>query len=128
MGDKPMGGISVRDVGGAVATIIGEGSKHFGKEYGLAGEMAPIAVYAEALSSALGVTVKYQDVPVATFASFGFPGAPDLANMFGLYQNVAYCPRDVEATRALNSATLTFAQWLSTEGTVPALRSVMKIE
>eukprot|EP00499_Haloplacidia_sp_CaronLabIsolate_P001660 CAMPEP_0196800262 /NCGR_PEP_ID=MMETSP1104-20130614/40052_1 /TAXON_ID=33652 /ORGANISM="Cafeteria sp., Strain Caron Lab Isolate" /LENGTH=318 /DNA_ID=CAMNT_0042170671 /DNA_START=46 /DNA_END=1002 /DNA_ORIENTATION=- len=128
MSTKPMGGIAVGDVGGAVATIIKEGSKHYGKEYGLAGEMAPISAYVDALSSALGVTVKYQDVPVATFASFGFPGAADLANMFGLYQNVEHCPRDVDQTRTLNPATRSFAQWLSNEGTVAALKGAMKIE
>lgn len=33
-------------------------------------------------SKVLGVPVVYNDVPTEVYASFGFPGADDLANMF----------------------------------------------
>mmetsp|Transcript_27461 Transcript_27461/g.88268 ORF Transcript_27461/g.88268 Transcript_27461/m.88268 type:complete len:321 (+) Transcript_27461:68-1030(+) len=130
MADKPVGGVAVSDIGGAVTTIIKEGEKHFGKEYGLMGDLLPVKAYTDAMSSALGVTVNYQAVPIEVFAGFGFPGAEDLANMFGLFQNTKFMfgRYSLEETKALNPSTQSFEEWLAKEDTRATLKGAMKIE
>jgi hypothetical protein len=70
---------------------------------------------AAGLTRALGEDVHYDTVSPATYRTLGFPGAPDLANMFQFkrdFQELFCGARDVAASRQLNPALQTFAQWL----------------
>lgn len=108
--DGPMDTISVEDGGPAVAAVFDNPSEYIGKKIGLSGEKLTIDDVAKVLTEITGKTVKYSQVPTEVFATFPFPGAADLAAMFEFY---AKCnpDRDVELTRKLNPATLTFKAW-----------------
>ena len=56
-----------------------------GKRIGQASFLATGAELAEILSKATGKRITYQCVPWEVFASFGFPGADELAQMFELW-------------------------------------------
>ena len=70
---------------------------------------------AEALSEALGETVRYNAVSPEVYRSFDFPGADDLGNMFQFkrdFENEFCGARDLDESRALNPSLQTFRQWL----------------
>jgi hypothetical protein len=75
---------------------------------------------ADALTRALGQTVRYNAVSPETYRSFGFPGSDDLGNMFQVKRDfeAAYCAaRDVNYARTLNPELLSFEEWLARHGT-----------
>ena len=69
-----------------------------------------------AFSRAVGQEVRYNEVPPEVYATFGFPGADDLANMFQFKRdfNEHFCAvmSPVEA-RKLNPSLQNFEQWLA---------------
>jgi hypothetical protein len=68
---------------------------------------------AEIMTRVLGKTVAYRYIPREVFASFGFPGAEDLANMFEF--NRLHVPNrraDLEESRALYPQIQDFETWL----------------
>jgi hypothetical protein len=72
---------------------------------------------AAGLSHALGVPVKYNDVPPEVYRGFAFPGADDMGNMFQFKRdfNDAYVKsRSIELARELNPELQSFDQWLAT--------------
>lgn len=112
-GDVPLAGVAVEDVGTIVAPIFERPDEYFGKVVGVVGDDLTGGQYAEAMTRVLGVKVVYHHVPRETFASYGFPGAEDLANMFEF--NRLYIPNrraDLKACRAVNSKMQTFESWL----------------
>jgi hypothetical protein len=80
---------------------------------GIVGDDQPPANYAEIMSRILGKTVKYNYIPRDVFASFDFPGAEDLANMFE-YNRLHIPDRqtDLEESRALYPGIQNFEFWL----------------
>lgn len=67
------------------------------------------------LSSALGQSVGYNDVPADVYRSFGFPGADDVGNMFQFKRDcndVYRSHRSVEESRRLNPDLHTLRTWL----------------
>jgi uncharacterized protein YbjT (DUF2867 family) len=116
MGDRPLPGIAVEDIGKCALGIFRQGQGFIGRTVGIAGEHLTGAEMAAALSRALGRTVRYNPVTPAVYRGFGFPGADDLGNMFQFYHDFSeeFCrSRDVEASRALNPEMLTFEAWLA---------------
>lgn len=112
MADKATGWVAVADTGGSVLTILKDREAHLGKTYGLAGDNITTEELTATLSEVTGQTFKYAPVPMEVFAGFGFPGADDMARMFGaLYCVPEHCPRDPEQTRKLNPATQSVRQW-----------------
>lgn len=114
--DKPIPGIAAEDIGKCALGIFKAGPKYIGKTVGIAGEHLTGAQMAAAFSRALGVPVKYNDVPANVYRSFGFPGADDLGNMFQFKRefNADFCGvRNVAETRNLNPELQTFDQWLA---------------
>lgn len=114
--DKPIPGIAAEDIGKCAFGIFKAGPKYIGKTVGIAGEHLTGAQMAAAFSRALGVPVKYNDVPANVYRSFGFPGADDLGNMFQFKRefNADFCGvRNVAETRNLNPELQTFDQWLA---------------
>ena len=119
MGDKRLAGIAVEDIGRCAYGIFRSGASLIGQTVGIAGGYLTGREMALKLSTALGEEVRYQDVPVATYRAFGFPGAEDMGNMFQYYQEFEeeFCAaRPLDRTRELNPDLLTFDGWLAKNG------------
>ena len=112
-GDTPLGGLAVEDTGGVVTALFKRREEFLGKTVGIAGDDLPAKTYAEIMTRILGKKIVYNHIPREVFASFGFPGAEDLANMFEY--NRLYIPNrkaDVEQSRALYPKMQRFEPWL----------------
>lgn len=81
MGDAKKAMVSVADIGKAACAILRDPST-IGKTLGVTSDIMTYKEVADTFSKVLGVPVVYNDVPTEVYASFGFPGADDLANMF----------------------------------------------
>ena len=57
-----------------------------GKSVGVMSDALTGEEIAATFNKVTGKTVKYNVVPVEVYASFGFPGCEDLANMFRYYE------------------------------------------
>ena len=123
MGDQKLPGIAAEDIGKCAYGIFKAGKEYIGKSVGIAGEHLTGAEMAAAFTRALGVPVRYNDVPPEVYRSFGFPGADDLGNMFQFKRdfNEDFCgPRDVARSRKLNPDLQTFDTWLeANKGRIP---------
>jgi len=116
MGQAKLPGIAAEDIGRCAFGVLREGTRNVGQTVGVAGEHLTGAEMAATLSKVLGVTVTYDEVPPAVYASFGFPGADDLANMFQYKRDFesSFCAaRDVARSRELNPRLQSFATWLA---------------
>ena len=116
MGDRPLPGIAAEDIGRCAYGIVKAGPELKGKTIGIAGEHLTGAQMAAALTEALGEPVAYAAVPWDVYRGLDFPGAADLGNMFQFKHdfNDYYCGmRDIAASRRLNPALQTFADWLA---------------
>jgi hypothetical protein len=65
-----------------VAPIFENRDEFLGKVVGIVGDDLTPEQYARTMTDKLGVKVVYNYIPREVFASFDFPGADDLANMF----------------------------------------------
>jgi len=113
-GDTPLAGIAIEDLGGIVAAIFENPSVFKGRVVGAVGDDLPPQQYAEIMTRGLGKTVRYNVIPRDVFASFGFPGAEDLANMFDF--NRLYIPNrqvDLAESRSLYPHMQTFESWFT---------------
>ena len=112
-GDTPLAALAIEDLGGVVAPIFEKPDEFIGKTVGGVGDDLPAAQYAEIMTRVLGKPIVYNYVPREVFATFGFPGADDLANMFDF--NRRFIPNRVAAlaeSRRLYPAMQTFEVWL----------------
>ena len=115
MGDKKLPGIAVEDIGKTAYGIFKRGDEYVGKSVAIAGGHLTGAQMAAMFTKALGVEVRYNDVPPEVYRGFGFPGADDLGNMFQFKRDFedVYCgARDLNVVRALNPSLQTFEAWL----------------
>jgi uncharacterized protein YbjT (DUF2867 family) len=113
-GDTRLAAVAVEDVGGVVTPIFKDPAKFRGRVVGIVGDDRPPAEYAKLMSDALGKQIVYNYIPRETFATFEFPGAEDLANMFEF--NRLYIPNrraDLDECRALYPAMQPFDKWVS---------------
>jgi uncharacterized protein YbjT (DUF2867 family) len=111
-GDTPLTGVAAEDIGGPVAAIFEDPAEFIGRTVGIAGEDLTGRDFAAILSAVSGKPVHYDHIPRDVFASFGFPGADDLADMFDF--NRRYIPgreSDIRESRTLYPAMQTFEQW-----------------
>jgi uncharacterized protein YbjT (DUF2867 family) len=81
MGDMKKTMVSVADIGKAACAILRDPNT-IGKTVGVTGDILTCKEIADTFSKVLGVPVVYNDVPTEVYASFGFPGADEMANMF----------------------------------------------
>ena len=119
MGDKPLPGIAVADIGACAAGVFRQGESTIGQSIGIAGEHLGGAEMASFLSRALHEPVRHVAMPPADYARLGFPGAEDLANMFQFKHdfNDAYCAaRSTAQSKALHPGLLSFEAWLLQAG------------
>jgi uncharacterized protein YbjT (DUF2867 family) len=116
MGDRPLPGLAVEDIGKCAYGIFKAGDAYVGKRVGIAGEHLTVAQMAAAFTKALGQPVRYNEVSPEVYRTFPFPGADDLGNMFQFNRDFSesFCKaRDVSVARALNPEMQTFEQWLA---------------
>jgi uncharacterized protein YbjT (DUF2867 family) len=119
MGDKKLPGIASEDIGKCAYGIFRKGREFIGRTVGIAGEHLSGDEMAAALTRALGVEVRYRDVPPDVYRAFGFPGADDLGNMFQFkrdFEEVFRRARDPSFARSLNPSMQTFDEWLAENG------------
>jgi uncharacterized protein YbjT (DUF2867 family) len=115
MGDKKLSGIAVDDIGKSALGIF-KRPELIGQTVGIAGGHLTGEEMAAALSKAIGVPVKYNDVPPEVFRSFGFPGADDMGNMFQFkrdFNDYYTGARSIEFTRSINPELQSFDRWLA---------------
>jgi uncharacterized protein YbjT (DUF2867 family) len=112
-GDTKLAAVCVEDVGGVVAGIFNDPSRYKDKVVGAVGDDLPAANYANMMSRALGKQIVYNYIPRDVFASFEFPGAEDLANMFE-YNRLHIPDRqaDLEESRLLYPRMQSFETWI----------------
>ncbi|XP_063788578.1 nmrA-like family domain-containing protein 1 [Pseudophryne corroboree] len=111
MGDVPLDGLSVKDLGPIVVSILKSPSQYAGKDIGLSTEKLTVEQYAALMSKALGKTIKDAKISPEAYEKLGFPGAGELANMFRFY--IMMRPdRDVDLTLKLNPRARKFQQWI----------------
>ncbi|HET6762938.1 MAG TPA: NmrA/HSCARG family protein [Longimicrobiaceae bacterium] len=116
-GDTPLAAVSVEDVGGVVARIFEQRDRFLGQKVGVVGDDLPVAAYAESMSRGTGRRTVYSHVPREVFASYGFPGAEELANMFETQRRfIPQRTADVAISRELHPGVRTFDAWMSAEG------------
>ncbi|EGC33990.1 hypothetical protein DICPUDRAFT_153878 [Dictyostelium purpureum] len=75
----------VDDVGPLASGIFNEPSKYSGVVVPYAGSSLSGDEIAKSISKATGKQVNYNYIPTKVFATFGFPGAVEIANMFDFY-------------------------------------------
>jgi hypothetical protein len=88
-----------------------------GTTVSVTGENLTGAELARSLTSALGETVRWNDVNPDAFRSFGFPGADEFGNMFHFKRDFEADwagAHDPQRSRSLNPELLTFDDWLTT--------------
>jgi uncharacterized protein YbjT (DUF2867 family) len=115
LGTRKLAGIASEDIGKVAYAIFEKGDEMIGQTVGIAGGHLSGAQMAKSLTKALGQEVKYNAVPAATYAAFGFPGADDLANMFQFnaeFEQDCCDARGISDTKTLNPELLTFDRWL----------------
>jgi uncharacterized protein YbjT (DUF2867 family) len=116
MGNAKLPSIGVEDIGKCALGVF-KRPDLIGKKIGIAGGHETGEELAAGLSRALGVPVRYNDVPPDVYRSFGFPGADDMGNMFQFKRdfNDAYVKsRSIELARELNPELQSYEQWLAT--------------
>uniref|UniRef100_G1PXH8 NmrA-like family domain-containing protein 1 n=2 Tax=Myotis lucifugus TaxID=59463 RepID=G1PXH8_MYOLU len=110
MGDIPMDGMSVTDLGPVVLSLLKMPEQYIGQNLGLSTCRHTAEEYAALLSKHTGKTVHDAKTTPEDYEKLGFPGAQDLANMFRFY---ALKPdRNIELTLRLNPKARTLDQWL----------------
>nr|XP_012326239.1 nmrA-like family domain-containing protein 1 [Aotus nancymaae] len=111
MGDVPMDGISVADVGAAVSSIFNSPKEFLGKAVGLSAEKLTVQQYADVLSKVLGKEVRDAKITPEAYEKLGFPAAKEVADMCRFYQMKP--DRDVKLTHRLNPKVKSFSQFIS---------------
>ncbi|XP_057551946.1 nmrA-like family domain-containing protein 1 isoform X3 [Hippopotamus amphibius kiboko] len=110
MGDVPMDGMSVTDLGPVVLSLLKMPEEYIGRNIGLSTCRHTAEEYASLLSKHTGKAVRDAKTSPEDYEKLDFPGAQDLANMFRFY---ALKPdRDIELTLRLNPKARTLDQWL----------------
>lgn len=115
-GDAKLPGIAGEDIGRCAYGVFKAGDRYVGNTIGVAGEHLTAKELATGLSSALGETVRYNDVPLDAVRAAPVPGVDAVANMFQIIteNNADYCAHyDVGLSRSLNPRLQAFAEWLA---------------
>jgi uncharacterized protein YbjT (DUF2867 family) len=112
-GETPLATYAVEDTGGVVSAIFNDPARFKNQTVGIVGDDRPAAEYAEIMTRVLGVPVVYHHIPREVFASFGFPGANDLANMFDFNRRfILGRQADLMQSKELYPPMQSFEEWL----------------
>jgi uncharacterized protein YbjT (DUF2867 family) len=113
LGNAPLPGISVADIGHCAAALFDAPAAQ--RRVGIAGEHLTGPAMAATFAEVLGEPVRWRDVPVAEYGLLPIPGATELAAMFAFKQRAASAygaARPVRSTRVLHPNLLDFRAWL----------------
>jgi uncharacterized protein YbjT (DUF2867 family) len=111
-GDTRLAGVAAEDVGGVAAAIFEGGAEFIGRSLYVVGDELPPADYAAVMARVTGRPITYAHIPREVFASFGFPGAADLADMFEFYRTrVPDRQGDLVRSRELYPEIQSFERW-----------------
>lgn len=113
-GDTPLAGVAAEDVGGPVAAIFADPAEYVGTTVGIVGDDLRGEEYARVMASVAGRSVQYNFIPREIYATFPFPGANDLADMFDFNRRFIPTRRhDLAKSRELYPAMQSFSTWAS---------------
>jgi uncharacterized protein YbjT (DUF2867 family) len=114
MGDSPLPVIATEDIGKCAYGIFKAGHKYMGKDVYIAGDVLSCDNMMRIAWDVTGREFEYQAVDRETYASFGFPGANDLANMFYFkVKNEDFVKnRDPEKAKELNPKLQSAREWM----------------
>ncbi|XP_077305715.1 nmrA-like family domain-containing protein 1 [Lithobates pipiens] len=111
MGDVPLDGFCVEDLGGVVLSILKSPSKYAGKDIGLSMEKLTIEQYAAIMTKVLGKNIRDAKLTPENFGKTDIPGAKELVNMF-IFYTTKKPDRDIQVTLQLNPKAKKFQCWL----------------
>ncbi|KAF7243098.1 NmrA-like family domain-containing protein 1 [Varanus komodoensis] len=111
MGEVPMDGMAVADLGPVVVQLMKDPEKYVGQNIGLSTCRLTAAEYAALMTRHTRMRVRDARMSLESFEKLGFPGTQELANMFRFYR--VRPPRDTSLTLKLNPKARTFEQWVS---------------
>lgn len=112
-GDTRLAMTSAEDVGGVVHTIFEDPAHFTNRVVGVVGEDYTCDEYAAIMSRVLRRNIRYNYVPRDVYASYGFPGAEEMANMFEV-QRLFVQDRtgDLMESYRLNPSMQSFEAWV----------------
>ncbi|NXE28463.1 NMRL1 protein, partial [Ardeotis kori] len=109
MGNTPMDGMAVEDVGPVVLSLLKSPEEYVGRVIGLSTGKLTEAEYAAVLTQQTGKAVEASKISPDEYEKRGSPGAKEMAAMFRFY---ALKPdRNVDLTLKLNPRARTFPHW-----------------
>jgi uncharacterized protein YbjT (DUF2867 family) len=112
-GDTKLAMVSIEDLGGVVASIFESPDKYIGRTVGVVGADESCSNYANTMSQVLQKNINYVYVPHDVYATYDFPGAGELANMFEVQRlYITDRHKDMIETYSLNPNTQSFENWL----------------
>jgi len=98
----PMEIADINDIGPIVAAIFNDQKKFSGAAIPFAGSVVTGDQIAQAISKSTGKKVVFNYVEPKVFATFGFPGAGEMANMFQFYSELGSFPgKDIKVAQGL---------------------------
>ena len=116
MSDSKLVMVAVADIGKMACAIL-QDPNLIGKKVGVSSESMTVKEIADCFTKVTGKEVVYNKIPWNIFASFGFPGADDLANMFRFYdENAEGCLSSLEVSEDMKKkmgGVYSFEEWLT---------------
>jgi len=109
---QPCNFVGVSDLGPAVAGILRDWSAFEGKNVPIVAWTSTLGDFVKLAAEVTGKPLVFNGVPASVFASFGFPGAEDLAQMFEAYGEPGLLDRDPKTFLALNPGAKQARAWL----------------
>jgi len=106
--DRPLQMIATRDIGALAAMAFSRPEQFTGKAIEIAGDELTLPEAAEAIGATLGRTVRFQEMPMETMASFNL----DMAEMFAWFNETGYSA-NIAALRELYPPLQDFRAWLA---------------
>jgi len=113
LGDAQLGAVAAEDIGGVVAKIFESRAEFVNKSVEIIGDEMPAQKYGEIMTCFLQRKIAYNHIARETYASMGFPGARELADMFEFLR--VYTPSrraHITQCQELFAGMQTFETWL----------------
>jgi len=108
----------VNETGEFVVPILKNWDHWKGQTVAMFGEHKHPQEFVADFSKATGSPAKYNTVSVETFGNFGFPGAKELAEMFGYFNEYTYSGPHTDRTtgKKVHPNSTSFASWVKATG------------
>jgi len=108
----------VNETGEFVVPILKHWDQWKGQTVPMFGEHKHPQEYIAEFSQATGSPAKYNQMSVEAFGNLGFPGAKELADMFGWFNDYTYCGPNVDrsVSKKLHANSTSFGNWVKASG------------